>query len=270
VTFSRWFVAPAVAYQQQRENVTSGGDVLATLDVWTIGGRVDLGCVLGNWGEARVGLLKQTGSVDLAVGQPGSVPSDSFDQGFCEGSVTIDTVDSLALPHEGSIGRVVITWPVSWLGGEEQSYLSAQLDHAITWDRTTLVLGAEFDTALDDQQVLQNTFPLGGFLRLSGLGRDVINGAHVGLARAVSWVELGSRGPDRKLLGWNLGASLEAGQAWSNRSDIAFDDLRLSGSVFVAAETMFGPFFIGVGVTEPGQTALFLLFGNLFGNWDPF
>jgi hypothetical protein len=33
---------------------------------------------------------------------------------------------------------------------------------------------------------------------------------------------------------------------------------------------MFGPFFLGAGWTEPDEAAVFLLFGNLFGNWAPF
>src|SRR5690606_38910184 len=133
--------------------------------------------------------VKQAGRVDLAVGAPDLWNGQSFDQGFYEGGVTIDTVDSLALPREGSIGRVVVTAPADWLGGEQESYLQAQIDHALTLGRTTLVLGAEYDTALDDEAALQNAFPLGGFLRLSGLGRDSVSGAHVGLARAVSWVQ---------------------------------------------------------------------------------
>lgn len=267
---ARWFVAPAVAYQQQRVNVTVGEDVVAALDVWAVGGRVDVGRVLGEWGELRAGIVKQAGRVGLAVGLPDLIPSESFDQGFYEGSVTIDTVDSLALPHEGSIGRVVVTAPADWLGGEQESYLQAQIDHALTFGRTTLVLGGEFDTALDDETALQNAFPLGGFLRLSGLGRDSVSGAHVGLARAATWVQLGRRGLDRRLLDWNVGASLEAGQAWSARNSIEFQDLRWSGSVFAGVDTPFGAVFLGAGATEPGETAVFLVFGNLFGDWGPF
>jgi NTE family protein len=267
---ARWFVAPAVGYEQQRVNVTLEEDVLAVLDVWAVGARVDLGRVLGEWGEFRVGLTRQSGRTSLAIGDP-SLPADSsFEEGTVDTRLTMDTVDSLALPREGTIGRAQWTTPVGWLGGGSGNCLLSQVDHAMTWDRTTLVLGAEFDSALDDEDALQNAFPLGGFLRLSGLGRDSVSGAHVGLARAISWVELGQRGLDRRLVGWNLGASLEAGQTWARREDIALSDLRMSGSVFVAADTLFGAVYLGVGLTEPGQTAVFLVFGNLFGNWGPF
>lgn len=267
---ARWFLAPSVAYQQQRVNVTVEEDVLAVLDVHAVGGKLDVGRVLGEWGEARIGLVKQSGQVGQAVGVPGTFPDEDFDQGFLEGGITIDTVDSLALPREGTIGRVTLTAPVSWLGGEQERYLQAQIDHAMSWDRTSLVLGAEFNTALDDEEALQNAFPLGGFLRLSGLGRDSISGAHAGLARAVTRVELGRRGLDRRFLNWNLGTSIEAGQGWAQRDDIDFDSLRWSGSLFIAAETLFGTAFLGGGLTEPGESAIFIVFGNLFGDWGPF
>ena len=44
----------------------------------------------------------------------------------------------------------------------------------------------------------------------------------------------------------------------------------MSGSIFVGAGTLFGPVFLGAGATEPGDTAVFLVFGNLYGNWGPF
>ena len=267
---ARWFVAPAIAYEQERVNLTADEDVLASFDVWAVGGRFDAGRVLGEWGEVRVGLVKQAGSTSLAVGDPAVYSGDDFDQGLFEGSLTIDTVDSLALPREGSIGRVLVTAPAEWIGGDQESYLRSQFDKALTWNRTTLALGAEFDTALADQGALQNAFPLGGFLRLSGLGRDSTSGAHVGLARAVTWTELGRHGMDYRSLRFNLGASLEAGQTWNDRDDIAFSDLRYSGSLFVAVQTIFGPVFLGFGLTEPGETAMFLVFGNVFGNWGPF
>jgi NTE family protein len=267
---ARWFIAPSIGYEQQRVNVTVDEDVLAVLDTWEASARFDVGRVLGEWGEARLGLVKNIGATDLAIGAPDQTDDQSFDEGFLAGSVTLDTVDSLALPRVGSIGRVLVTSPVDWLGGDQESYLLAQVDRAVTWGRTTLDLGAEFNTALDDEDALQNAFPLGGFLRLSGLGRDAVSGAHLGLVRAATWVELGDRGLDRRLVGWNVGGSLEAGQTWADRDDISLTDLRLSGSVFLAAETMFGPFFLGAGWTEPDEAAVFLLFGNLFGNWAPF
>lgn len=269
---ARWFVAPALAYQQRRVNIP-GDDpdaVIAIIDVQAVAARLDVGRVLGDWGELRAGLVRQGGRADIAVGPEDEDGSASFDQGYFESSILVDTVDSLAFPTQGTIGRVVVTSPAEWFGGDEQTYLQAQVDTAFSSGRWSFVLGGEYDTALDDEDALENAFPLGGFLRLSGLGRDQLSGAHVALARVATWVQLGPRDLDRRLVEWKLGGSLEAGQAWNRRDDVAIDDLRASGSLFVGMQTPFGTAVIGAGATEPGQTAMFVAFGNLFGEWDPF
>jgi NTE family protein len=159
---------------------------------------------------------------------------------------------------------------VRFLEGDDLQYLTAQIDRASTFGRTTILAGGEFDTALDDETAQQNSFQLGGFLRLSGLGRDTLGGPHAGLVRLVGWHALGVRDLERAAVEWNVGASIEAGATWLDRSDISVSDLRLGGSLFVALETLVGPIFAGVGYTEPDEVAVFIAFGNQFADWDTF
>lgn len=265
-----WFVAPSVAFQKGRTNLTEDDDILASFDVTAVSGRLQVGRTLRRVGDIRVGLVRQYAEADLAIGEPADFSGGSSDQGFGEARLAIDTLDSLALPRTGTIARIVGTVPIAFLGSEEQSLLTVQFDKAATSGRTTVVLGAEYNTALDDEDSLESFFPLGGFLRLSGLGRDSIGGAHAGLARIVGWYALSEPQLERRWVDWYAGGSLEGGQTWLRRDDIALDDLRPSGSLFIAANTLLGPVFLGVGFTDPGEVAGFLTFGNLFGNWDPF
>jgi NTE family protein len=268
---ARWFVAPAIGYEQERLEITEGDTSLASYDATALGVRLDGGYVLGEWGEARVGLVQTWGELELAVGDPATLPLDeTFDEGFLQASITVDTLDSLALPRAGWVGRFGYRAPVEFLEGEDLEYLTAQLDHARTFGRTTVLFGAEFDTALDSETAQQNSFQLGGFLRLSGLGRDTIGGPHVGLLRLATWQALGRRGLERDAVEWNVGASLEGGATWLDRSDIDLVDLRLGGSLFLALETLVGPVFLGAGFTEPDEFAFFVAFGNQFANWDTF
>jgi len=268
---ARWFVAPAIGFEQERLEISDGDTTLASYDTTALGARVDAGRVLGEWGEARVGLVQTIGKLDLAIGDPLTLPlNERFDEGFLQASVTIDTLDSLALPREGWVGRFAYRAPVRFLEGDDLQYLTTQIDRARTYGRTTILLGGEFDTALDDETAQQNTFQLGGFLRLSGLGRDTLGGPHAGLMHAVAWHALGTRGLERATVEWNVGASLEAGATWLDRSDIKLSDMRLGGSVFVALETLVGPIFVGLGYTEPDEVAVFITFGNQFANWDTF
>jgi NTE family protein len=268
---ARWFVAPAVGFEQERLEISSGDTTLASYDATALAARLDAGRVLGEWAEARIGLVQAIGELDLAIGDPATlVQSERFDEGFLQASVTIDTLDSLALPREGWVGRVAYRSPVRFLEGDDLQYLTAQIDRASTFGRTTILAGGEFDTALDDETAQQNSFQLGGFLRLSGLGRDTLGGPHAGLLRLVGWHALGVRDLERAAVEWNVGASIEAGATWLDRSDISVSDLRLGGSLFVALETLVGPIFAGVGYTEPDEVAVFIAFGNQFADWDTF
>lgn len=264
-----WFVAPAIGYRQFRANLTENDAALASFDVISLSGRLEVGRTLGEVGDLRVGLVRSYAESSLAIGDAAAFEGDSLDQGFGEARLSIDTLDSLALPREGTIARALGTMPLEFLGGASSSYASLQFDHARTFGRTTLVVGGEYGTALDDQDSLAAFFPLGGFLRLSGLGRDSVGGAHAALGRLVGWYALSERQLERRLVNWYVGGSLEAGQTWLDRDDISLGDLRPSGSLFVAADTILGPVFVGAGLTSPGEFAGFLTFGNLFGNWDP-
>lgn len=264
-----WFVAPAVGYSQFRATLTEDDSAIASFDVLSVSGRVDVGRTLGDVGDFRVGLVRSYAEASLAIGDPAANQGGSLEQGFGEARLSIDTLDSLALPREGTIARALGTVPLDFLGGDAASYASLEFDHAHTFGRTTLVIGGEYGTALDDEDGLAAFFPLGGFLRLSGLGRDSVGGAHAALGRLVGWYALSERQLERRLVNWYVGGSVEAGQTWLDRDDISLGDLRPSGSVFVAADTILGPIFVGAGLTSPGEFAGFLTFGNLFGNWDP-
>jgi NTE family protein len=58
-----------------------------------------------------------------------------------------------------------------------------------------------------------------------------------------------------------LGASLEAGNAWSSSDDIGFDSLLTNGSVFIGMDTYFGPVYLAAGFAEGGRTNFYLFVG---------
>jgi NTE family protein len=62
--------------------------------------------------------------------------------------------------------------------------------------------------------------------------------------------------------GWYAGASIEAGNAWTNRSDVSLGDLRKAGSLFVGLDTLVGPLYAGWGHTFGGQSAFYLFLGR--------
>lgn len=262
---SPFFVAPRVGYERRRIGSLLGTNTVAEFDVEAMEAELDLGCLLGDWGELRAGVFHLSGRASLAVGDPALFASNDFDQGGLVASFAYDTLDSTAFPRSGSIGKSEMTATMDALGGgENQELLAVKHDTALSWNANTLVLGGEFDTTLQDESGVENQYSLGGFLRLSGFAPNELSGSHAVVARALYYHHFGFREGTRAPLSTYLGASLEAGNVFAERSDIDLHEFLYSGSAFLGLDSFLGPMFLGLGVAEHGETNVFLILGSIF------
>jgi NTE family protein len=131
---------------------------------------------------------------------------------------------------------------------------------ANSWGRNTLLTGVRYGTTFNGQAPLQRQYRLGGFLNLSGLNPDELNGQHTGLATLAYYRRIG----DIALLPTYIGAAAELGNTWQDRSDIGLDSSIFAGSIFVGVDTILGPIYLAVGSAEGGQTALYFYVGRTF------
>ena len=58
------------------------------------------------------------------------------------------------------------------------------------------------------------------------------------------------------------GGSLEVGNAWQRSGDIDFDNTIFAGSLFLGADTVIGPFYLGYGLAEEGRDAVYFYLGQ--------
>ncbi len=159
--------------------------------------------------------------------------------------------------------RSDIRWTLSRpsLGADSQfEALDGEFTQTWSYGKNTLQLGLEYATTLDSASSVQDYFPLGGFLRLSGLERGEISGPHAGLAKLVYRRRIGE---STGLLDTPvyLGMSVEAGNVWENRSDMSFDSMLMSGSVFAGFDTLIGPVYLAAGFAEHGNSNVYLFIG---------
>jgi NTE family protein len=136
------------------------------------------------------------------------------------------------------------------------------LTKVFTRGRHTFQMGLDFSTTIQSDNLIQDFFPLGGFLRLSGLERGQITGPHAGLTRAIWYRRSGETGGGLFDVPLYLGASLEAGNVWQSRSDISLESLIVNGSIFASLDTYFGPLFLAAGLAESGQSSFYLFLGT--------
>jgi NTE family protein len=258
----RFFVAPALFYDQNNRNIIDEGRILWELRVTAWGGSVSLGSNLGRWGQLRLGLGRGVQETDVRVGLP--LPDlERVNVTLGQLSLLFDTLDSPTWPMHGGTGLVTLDETVTVLGGEtESSYLRTEGNWALSVGRNTIVPGIELGLALDSEENLVEGFELGGRLRLSGYSPGELYGREGLVGRLVFYRQLNRRMLRLVQPGWYVGASVEAGNVYLADDPVTFNSLLAGGSIFVGADTPLGPIVLGVGFAQPDRNRIFLSIGR--------
>ncbi|MGI9204681.1 MAG: patatin-like phospholipase family protein [Woeseiaceae bacterium] len=262
---SRFFIAPRVRLEQRNVNTFQNDITSGRYRVSEAEFGFDVGRQLGRWGELRLGAFRGAGDARIKVGDP-SLPNFDFENGGLFARFSVDTLDDAQIPREGT--RANVEWLLSRPGlGADSRFDSVlmSVDRVWSWGddrRNTMQLGLEYATTFESDDQLQNFFPLGGFLRLSGLERGEISGPHAGLARMMYYRSVGGDGGSALDMPLYIGGSLEAGNVWQTRDEIDAGSLIVNGSIFAGLDTYLGLLFLGVGISEDGDSSFYLFLGN--------
>lgn len=262
---SRFFIAPRVRLEQRNVNTFQSDITTGRYRVSEAEFGFDIGRQLGRWGELRLGAFRGAGDASIKVGDP-SLPNFDFENGGLFARFSVDTLDDAQIPRNGT--RANVEWLLSRPGLGADSRFDSVLvsaDRVWSWGETrrnTLQLGLEFATTFESDDQLQDFFPLGGFLRLSGLERGEISGPHAGLARIMYYRSVGGDGSSTLNMPLYIGGSLEAGNVWQSRDEIDAGSLIFNGSVFAGLDTYLGLLFLGAGISEDGDSSFYLFLGN--------
>jgi len=257
---SRFFVAPRATLKQTNFNAFTGGDAVARYRVSEGEIGLDVGSELGRWGELRIGLQHGTGEARVKVGDP-SLANFDFDTGGFFARFRVDTLDDAQIPLYGT--RFDLTWNGSRsdLGADAHfDTIETEFTAVKTSGRNTFLFGLNYATTLDSNTTIQDFFPLGGFLNLSGLERGAISGPHAGVAKAVYYRRWGDSGSLVEMPLY-VGGSIEAGNAWQSRSAVSTSSLIINGSIFAGLDTYLGPLFVAAGFAEGGESSFYLFLG---------
>jgi NTE family protein len=261
----RWFVSPFGQYRYDSLPIIINREPVAEYDVDLYQLGLDLGRNLGYWGEIRVGYAWESGTAEPRIVPPG-FPRDSFhvDEHLVHAELTLDTLDSVILPTQGFYG--LIGWTERFRDftyGEDKTIITGALSLPLTMSGFTILTSCEVGSAVAGDPAFGNEFALGGFRRLSGLSPYEISGDHLLLGVLQAHYLLGQRTTALSIAPF-VGMTLEGGNVWQDRDDVAFDDLHLAASVFVGAETIVGQCYLGAGYTDGDNYAVYLFIGPTF------
>ncbi len=259
----RYFIAPQIEYRAWNINNFSDGTLLAQYRASAYEVGLDVGRQFENWGQFRLGIRRGRGTVGVRVGSP--LPESTFNSGGVFTSFSYNRLDNFNFPRRGTAVDVAWMMHRTDLGSDfSGNGLTVNWLTAKSWSRHTLLTALTIQSALDGDNPLQDSYPLGGFLNLSGYAPDELYGQHTGIVRLIYFYQLGSSGLGEFRMPLYAGGSLEAGNAWATRSDISGSSLQAAGSFFVGAETYLGPVYLAYGQAEGGHHSVYLYVGHKF------
>lgn len=258
---SRFFVAPRIGASQTNLNAFTGDQQTARyrLSEGELG--VDAGFDLDRKGELRFGLFRGVGKADVRIGDT-TLENFDYETGGAFARLRFDTLDDAFFPTDGFLGDLKWTLSRPTLGADSRfDTVEGEITRTFSHGRNTFQLGLAYATTLESDEIVQDYFPLGGFLRLSGLERGEISGPHAALARLVYYRRIGAT---TGLLDTPIyfGFSAEAGNAWQRRSEMDFDAMLFNGSLFAGFDTFIGPVYFAAGFAEGGGSNFYLFVGE--------
>jgi NTE family protein len=253
--------------QRGPEYIFQGNQRIAEYSVLTETAGLDFGAPISTFGEVRLGYLwtHQRGNPTIAVpGFPSAVSTESGGRLLARW----DSLDNPYFPRKGLkfVGDLFV-------GSNHQS-AAGIADYTSTGQRGSVYANAGleatpvdfFNVALrggaihNERTDIINNLTLGGFLNLSGLRTNQLDGRYLALGRVVYYHQIAAP----RFLGGGIfvGGSIETGNVWQQRNDVSASGLLAAGSVFLAADTWIGPFYFAYGRASGGQSSFYLYLGR--------
>lgn len=225
---------------------------------------IDIGQPWGSFGELRLGLTHQIGRTEptlLAASYDGPTSAETWNETALRARVVIDQLDYANFPQfgyrvegEAQFGRR------HHEGSQTLSRIEGQVTGAYSWGAQSLNLFGLLEMSDARADAIVGQYALGGFQRLSGYEPNQLAGNAVLFGRANWYMRLAE--PPVFARGFFIGATLEAGNAWSNRRRMSLGDLRTGGSLYLGADTGIGPMYLGLTWAPQGEAGLALMIGR--------
>jgi NTE family protein len=255
---ARWFIEPRVYYSRDILNAFLGSELRDQVELQGPGLGFALGRNLSSTDELRAEYIFSRGDIDVILGSDELI-TDKIEMGEVNLEHRHDSLDNLWFPTSGF--RSDLGYRLSRKSlGSSANYEQAFANYTGAFDVGKNVMQFNFEAgySFDDYIPLERWWELGGFGRLSGLIPEQLAGPNYGLVSMAYYRRLN----EVKLAPVYAGISLEAGNTWESSSDIGFDNLIYSGSLFLGIDTPIGPVFLAWGRADTSESTFYFYLGN--------
>ncbi|TDR79677.1 patatin-like phospholipase family protein [Paludibacterium purpuratum] len=237
----------------------------AELTLAETGGELDVGVALGQYGQLRGGpyWLQYQPRVSMGALQPSQV---GLDQKATEAglhlSAVADQFDNPRWPRSGYFFDGSLRYSMPAWHGIDTRYYGLTAEDVMTLGDVTWRLTGKLKGNLIGANPNRFAMPqfLGGFLNMSGYQQDELYGDRISLGRLMVYWRAATL-PSAFGSGIYAGASLELGKVWNRNFGDENTGWLPGGSVFLGADTLLGPFFIGVGTARGGRPIGYMYLG---------
>lgn len=259
---SAFFVAPYAIYIDQHRDIYLEGYARLRYQFTRFGGGLELGSVFGRWGEVRVGVMRaqaRAQSETLFV-----VPDEAYQQGGFTLRTIYDQLDNTHFPHKGGSVRLSYFSSSTDLGADTNyERLDLRAVKAMTWSRNTVLATLHVGSDVNTTIPYYDNFTLGGIFNMSAYPPGYLMGGKLGYASLLSYRRFSDlpRGLGRGIYG---GVQLESARMSNVPEGFTNNGTAFSGSAYLAADTLLGPFYLLGAIGNEDQSAVYLALGISF------
>lgn len=258
---SGFFVAPNASYDTNDRNIFSAGNKIAEYKLKTAKVGLDLGYILTDRSQVRLGYSIGHQKASRIVGDP-FFPELSGTQSVTTFSWNYLGQNSPQYPTRGLFVRSAASYYFKSAGaasGFPQAEIRANYGYRLSDNDILTFAGSGGTTFGKDASPFQK-FTLGGLFRLGGFGRGEFLGNHYALGE-VGYLRRLTRLPS--ILGGSVfaGGWYDGGSAFDDRNKATYN---MSGTGGLLVETRLGPIFIGGSWAEGGRGKFYFALGRLF------
>jgi NTE family protein len=251
---SRWFALSRIEATRSETDLYLRDILLTRFEMRQESVDLMLGREVPQLGTLRLGVGHSHVRRNALIGLPFAASSDVVNS--AQVGWRSDTLDSVLFPRRGHLldlryRRYDRT--VELVGGRQA--FSVETILPLSWDRYTANLRVAGGTSS-----IEGRFQLGGLFNLTGTRTGLVAGDRGLLVRGLFYRNVSDLVSVRTPL--FAGFSLEAGGAVWRGESLGSDDLRKAGSLFLSAETYFGPVFLALGRTFGGSSGVYLYWGR--------
>lgn len=146
----------------------------------------------------------------------------------------------------------------------EQIYLEIEKPYTLYSNNITLYLKYG-STYKNDITALAGSYTLGGLFNLSGYAPYSLNNDNMALGVIKYNYEIKDGGFFGVLNApLYAGFSIEAGDTWAKGEKPSNNNIKKSATIFVAADTFLGPFYLAYAQTDTSEKSFYLYLGEKF------